>query len=37
MKINSKKEKSLSRKGFALKLNLKKRKVFKNKYKRKSK
>tara|TARA_B100001996_G_scaffold171867_1_gene131132 strand:- start:394 stop:507 length:114 start_codon:yes stop_codon:yes gene_type:complete len=35
MKVFSKKEKSLSRKGLALKVNLKKRKEFKNKYKRK--
>ena len=35
MKVVSKKETSLSRKELALKLNLKKRKEFKNKYKRK--
>jgi len=34
MKVASKKETSLSRKELALKLNLKKRKEFKNKYKR---
>ena len=33
MKVLLKKEKSLSRKSFALKVNLKKRKKFKNKYK----
>tara|TARA_B100001996_G_scaffold7443_1_gene6264 strand:+ start:50 stop:163 length:114 start_codon:yes stop_codon:yes gene_type:complete len=37
MKVASKKETSLSRKELALKLNLKKRKEFKNKYKRKKK
>ena len=37
MKVVSKKETSLSRKELALKLNLKKRKEFKNKYKRKKK
>ena len=35
MKVASKKETSLSRKELALKSNLKKRKEFKNKYKRK--
>tara|TARA_B100000700_G_scaffold283773_1_gene336479 strand:- start:2095 stop:2208 length:114 start_codon:yes stop_codon:yes gene_type:complete len=35
MKAISKKEQSLSRKSLALKVNLKKRKKFKNKYKRK--
>ncbi len=35
MKVALKKETSLSRKELALKLNLKKRKEFKNKYKRK--
>ena len=35
MKVLSKKEKSLSRKGLALKVNLKKRKEFKDKYKKK--
>tara|TARA_Y100001936_G_C15735792_1_gene488380 strand:+ start:347 stop:460 length:114 start_codon:yes stop_codon:yes gene_type:complete len=34
MKVLLKKEKSLSRKSLALKVNLKKRKEFKNKYKK---
>ena len=37
MKVASKKETSLSRKELALKLNLKKRKEFKNKYKKNKK
>tara|TARA_Y100000590_G_C14969525_1_gene731842 strand:- start:235 stop:348 length:114 start_codon:yes stop_codon:yes gene_type:complete len=37
MKTLSKKELSLFRKGLALKMNLKKRKKFKNKYKTKKK